>query len=142
MAVNEIDIFTASPSLKHWPATLAVAGFLAATAVAMFALLLLSLSAALLLLSAALALIARPVLTAGNTEYVATSHRLIRRRGLLKKREQEIVLSRLSDIRIDWGTWGRSLGVGALEIEGAGERMRWDGIEDPEKVRARILSLK
>jgi uncharacterized membrane protein YdbT with pleckstrin-like domain len=63
----------------------------------------------------------RPWLAWRTTHYVITSHRVLIRRGVLKRTGRDIALSRISDVSFTQTLWDRMVGAGTLTIESAGE---------------------
>jgi uncharacterized membrane protein YdbT with pleckstrin-like domain len=63
----------------------------------------------------------RPWLAWRTTHYVITSHRVLIRRGILKRTGRDIALSRISDVSFTQTLWDRMVGAGTLTIESAGE---------------------
>ncbi|MBI3549327.1 MAG: PH domain-containing protein [Elusimicrobia bacterium] len=139
---SDLHIFSVTPSVKYWPVTLALAGFIVLTGAIMLALDMLPAVGAIVFMCAGLVMTIQPALKAGNTEYVIMSDRVIAYEGVFKKTAREIMLSDVQAIRIDWGKFGDSLDVGVLELVGSAGTLTMEGVESPEKVRDRILSLK
>lgn len=139
---NDLHVFTVTPSVKYWPATLAAAGMIVLTGLIMLALQMLGAVPAIVVMCVGLVMTVHPALKAGNTEYIVMSDRIIARAGLVRKTEQEILLADVQSIRIDYGQFGESLDVALVEVIGARGSLLMEGVESPERVRERILQLK
>lgn len=139
---SEINILTLGPSLKSWIPTLTISAFVIVTGIMMFMLSILTMQTTSIVLGAGVVFLILPAFRTSNTEYFVTDRRVFRRSGLVFKRNKEIPVSEIRDIGISWGAWGKIFGVGTLTIEGASSKLKLDGVEDPEKVRERILSLR
>ena len=75
---------------------------------------------------------------ATNTKYVLTTQRLIIRMGLLGRREEQIDLGRVKDIRLTQGLSDRMIGIGQIEVistDPSTPSFRLMGVKDPRKVR-------
>jgi uncharacterized membrane protein YdbT with pleckstrin-like domain len=57
-----------------------------------------------------------------TTHYVFTSHRVLIRRGVLKRTGRDIALTRINDVGFSQSLWDRMVGAGTLTIESAGEQ--------------------
>ena len=80
---------------------------------------------------------------AANTKYVLTTQRLIIQMGLLGRKEEQIDLGRVKDIRLTQGLSDRMIGVGQIEVistDPSTPSFRLMGIKDPRKVRDLIWS--
>jgi hypothetical protein len=78
-----------------------------------------------------------------NTKYILTTQRLIIQMGLLGRREEQIDLGRVKDIRLTQGLSDRMIGIGQIEIistDPSTPSFRLMGIKDPRKVRDLIWS--
>ena len=77
-----------------------------------------------------------------NNRLVITDRRVTRRRGIIGKTIMTIELSRIQDVRIQFGILGRIFGFGTLEIESAGTsgKIVFRGIPSPKMVREKIES--
>ena len=56
-----------------------------------------------------------------TTHYVFTSHRVLIRRGVLRRSGRDISLQRISDVGFTQSLWDRLVRAGSLTIESAGE---------------------
>ena len=63
----------------------------------------------------------KPWLAWRTTHYVFTTHRVLIRRGVLKRTGRDIALQRISDVSFTQTLWDRMVGAGTLTIESAGE---------------------
>jgi uncharacterized membrane protein YdbT with pleckstrin-like domain len=74
---------------------------------------------------AAVLLLARftavPLLRWRATRYVVTTHRLLLRTGVLRRRGRDIPLARVNDVTVERGVVDRLFGCGALVVESGGE---------------------
>lgn len=138
----ELKLLTLSPSLKHWPVPLAAGAFVVVTGLACLAFLVASPPTTLVIVCVGVALTVYPALKAGNAEYVVTNLRVVVTSGLLRKTSRSLPVEEVRDVRIEWGLFGRALGVAALRVQGAGGALELEGVEEPEKVREKILSLR
>jgi uncharacterized membrane protein YdbT with pleckstrin-like domain len=57
-----------------------------------------------------------------TTHYVFTSHRVLIRRGVLRRSGRDIALQRISDVSFSQSLWDRMVRAGTLTIESAGEQ--------------------
>jgi uncharacterized membrane protein YdbT with pleckstrin-like domain len=57
-----------------------------------------------------------------TTHYVFTSHRVLIRRGVLKRTGRDISLQRISDVSFSQSLWDRMVHAGTVTIESAGEQ--------------------
>ena len=57
-----------------------------------------------------------------TTHYVFTSHRVLIRRGVLRRTGRDISLQRVNDVGFTQSLWDRMVGAGTLTIESAGEQ--------------------
>ncbi|MEA4884691.1 MAG: PH domain-containing protein [Clostridia bacterium] len=73
-----------------------------------------------------------------NTRYVLTTQRLLVTSGLLARREEQIDLARVKDIRLTQGFSDRMLGIGQIELlstDPSTPEFRLIGVSDPRRVR-------
>lgn len=63
----------------------------------------------------------RPWLGWRTTHYVITTHRVLIRRGVLRRTGRDIALQRISDVSFSQSLWDRMVGAGTLTIESPGE---------------------
>jgi uncharacterized membrane protein YdbT with pleckstrin-like domain len=57
-----------------------------------------------------------------TTHYVFTTHRVLIRRGVLRRTGRDISLQRVNDVGFSQSLWDRLVGAGTLTIESAGEQ--------------------
>lgn len=57
-----------------------------------------------------------------TTHYVFTSHRVLIRRGVLRRTGRDISLQRISDVSFSQSLWDRMVRAGTVTIESAGEQ--------------------
>ena len=57
-----------------------------------------------------------------TTHYVFTSHRVLIRRGVLRRTGRDISLQRISDVAFSQSLWDRMVRAGTVTIESAGEQ--------------------
>lgn len=78
-----------------------------------------------------------------TTEIAVTSHRLIKKTGLIALHTEELSINNIEGVRVDQGFWGRVLGFGHLRIEGTGvDKIELPPIADPVAFRAAIETAK
>lgn len=78
-----------------------------------------------------------------TTEIAVTSHRLIKKTGLVSLHTEELSINNIEGVRVDQGFWGRVLGFGHLRIEGTGvDKIELPPIADPVAFRAAIETAK
>jgi len=78
-----------------------------------------------------------------TTEIAVTSHRLIKKTGLVALHTEELSISNIEGVRVDQGFWGRILGFGHLRIEGTGvDKVELPPIADPVQFRAATETAK
>ena len=80
---------------------------------------------------------------ATNTKYVLTTERLIIQMGLLGRKEEQIDLGRVKDIRLTQGFSDRVIGIGQIKVistDASTPSFRLMGVKDPRKVRDLIWS--
>lgn len=73
-----------------------------------------------------------------NIRYTLTSQRLIIQAGLLGRREEQIDLGRVKDIRLTQGLSDRMMGIGQIEVlstDPSTPSFRLMGVKDPQRVR-------
>jgi len=75
---------------------------------------------------------------ANTTTYVLTNHRLILKTGLVGKKEDQIDLTRIKDVRVSQGMKERAMGVGRVEIissDSTSPKMVMEEIQNPKEVK-------
>jgi uncharacterized membrane protein YdbT with pleckstrin-like domain len=78
-----------------------------------------------------------------TTEIAVTSHRLVKKTGLVSLHTEELSLNNIEGVRVDQGFWGRILGFGHLRIEGTGvDAVQIPTIANPIAFRAAIETAK
>jgi hypothetical protein len=76
-------------------------------------------------------------------EIGVTSHRVVRKSGILSLHTDEIALHNVEGVRISQSLWGRMLGYGTLRVEGTGvDAVEIPAISDPVAFRAAIETAK
>ena len=90
-----------------------------------------------------LLLCVRPVVNWLTDNFVVTTDRVVRRRGLIAKNSMEIPLEAITDVRFQQGIVGRVIGAGSLIISSASERGREEfaNIRHPENVQKTIYEM-
>ena len=75
--------------------------------------------------------------------FVVTTDRVVRRRGLIAKNSMEIPLEAITDVRFQQGIIGRVIGAGSLIISSASERgsEEFADIRHPERVQKTIYEM-
>lgn len=142
MAVNELKLIETGPSPKGWPLALCAGAALTLTGLVLFVFLRFSPAASAMPALVGLALLAGPVWRSGNTRYVVTDRRLYRSEGLFFKRSQEMPVALVRDVRVRREGLAAAFGVGDVEVVGAAGGIVFAGVEDPEEIREKILSLR
>ena len=78
-----------------------------------------------------------------TTEIAVTTHRLIKKTGLIALHTEELSIHNIEGVRVDQGLWGRIFGYGHLRIEGTGvDKVELPPIADPVGFRAAIETAK
>jgi uncharacterized membrane protein YdbT with pleckstrin-like domain len=78
-----------------------------------------------------------------TTEIAVTTHRLIKKTGLVALHTEELSIHNIEGVHVDQGLWGRILGYGHLRIEGTGvDKIELPPIADPVQFRAAIETAK
>ena len=75
---------------------------------------------------------------ANATTYILTDHRLILKKGLVGKKEDQIDLARIKDVRVKQGIKERAMGIGSIEIisaDSSSPNMVMEGIKGPNEVK-------
>jgi uncharacterized membrane protein YdbT with pleckstrin-like domain len=142
MQVNEIKLVVVGPSLKNWPVPLIIGGLLALTGMLMLLLGFISFKATVLLICLGLAFIAGPVWQASNTQYFITNLRVAVLSGLFSKKQLEIAIPELQDIQITRSPMQDFWGIGSVVLRGPRGILIFEGVEEPESLKEKILSLK
>lgn len=63
-----------------------------------------------------------PLLQRQTTHYVFTTHRVLIRRGVLRRAGRDIALQRISDVGFEQSLWDRIVKAGTVTIESSGEQ--------------------
>ena len=143
MPDNEIKLITTSPSFLNWPKSLGGGAFLILTGILLIFLGAFSTVFNILVALVGAGFMAWAALVVANTQYCVTNNRVLIDSGLLKGRSAEAELGSVDVIRVRRTHLQEALGLGDLVIEcGAGRALVFEGVEDPEKLRERILALK
>ena len=99
--------------------------------------------AALLLFVLGLIVFFRMMIRKWTTEIGVTSHRFVKKTGLVSLRTDEIALPNIEGVRVAQGFWGRIWGYGHLRIEGTGvDAVQLPTIADPVGFRRAIETAK
>ena len=78
-----------------------------------------------------------------TTELGITSHRFVKKTGLISLRTDEIALPNIEGVKVVQGFWGRIWGYGRLRIEGTGvDAVQLPTIADPVGFRRAIETAK
>jgi uncharacterized membrane protein YdbT with pleckstrin-like domain len=78
-----------------------------------------------------------------TTEIGVTSHRLVKKTGLLSLHTEELSLTNIEGVKVDQGFWGSIFGFGHLRIEGTGvDAVQLPIIANPVAFRAAIETAK
>jgi len=78
-----------------------------------------------------------------TTEIGVTSHRLIKKTGLISLHTEELSINNIEGVKVDQGFWGSILGFGHLRIEGTGvDAVQLPVIANPVAFRAAIETAK
>jgi len=142
MPDNEIKLITVSQSFLNWPKCLGAGALLILTGILLVFLGAFSTAFDLLVVVVGLGLITRVAAVVANASYFVTNHRVVAVCGVLKKRAAEAALQSVTGISVRRGPLQETLGLGDLVIECAGGPIVFEGVEEPEKLRERILALK
>ena len=99
--------------------------------------------AALALLVLGLIVFFRMMIRKWTTEIGVTSHRFVKKTGLVSLRTDEIALPNIEGVKVAQGIWGRIWGYGHLRIEGTGvDAVQIPTIADPVGFRRAIETAK
>ena len=142
MSPAELKVLVVSPSIKNWPVALGIALLVTVTGLLGLVLLILNLQEATLILAVGMGILVGPALQTANTEYWVTNARVVERGGIFAKTETGLVLSEIKKMKITRNKLQKALGVGNLEIAAAAGSKTLAGVEDPEAIRDKILTLK
>ncbi|MBI5244936.1 MAG: PH domain-containing protein [Elusimicrobia bacterium] len=141
---GEMKLVATSTSFKNWPKCFVGGALLIMTGILLLALDAFAPIADLLVAFAGVGLIAWAAVNVANTHYCVTNNRIIAQSGLLKGRSAEAELRSVKGISVRQTPIQESLGVGDLLIDvgSAAGPLVFEGVNEPEKLRERILSLK
>ena len=139
MSPAEIKLVVASPSIKNWPFALGVSVLVTLTGFAVM--FIVSLHAAVLILAVGMGILVWPTLHSGTPKFGVTNTRLVGRTGFMTKKESSIPVRGIREIKIIRTPIQKTLGVGNLEAHHPEGTIRFEGIDDPESVRERILAV-
>ena len=142
MTPNEIKLLSSSPSITNWPKSLALGAFVILTGAISMALLITTVPAGLVMVCAGISLTVWPALQAANTEYFVSNMRVLICQGFFHKKERFVSLSDIREIHIRRTPLQEKLGTGDVELVCLAGRLVLEGMEDPEKVREKILTLR
>jgi hypothetical protein len=137
---NEIKIVRTSPSLKNWAAFLLGGGACLVTGLILAMLEHSGLGAAAA--AAGLGAIAWASIASANTHYTVTNRRLVVEKGLKSAAVAEADIRSISGARVFQTPLQQAFGVGDVAVDCGGGGIVFAGVEDPEKLCARILSLR
>jgi uncharacterized membrane protein YdbT with pleckstrin-like domain len=99
--------------------------------------------AALVLFALGLIVFLRMMIHKWTTEIGITSHRFVKKTGLVRLRTDEIALPNIEGVKVAQGIWGRIWGYGRLRIEGTGvDAVDLPTIADPVGFRRAIETAK
>jgi uncharacterized membrane protein YdbT with pleckstrin-like domain len=99
--------------------------------------------AALLLFALGVIVFFRMMIRKWTTELGITSHRFVKKTGLISLRTDEIALPNIEGVKVVQGFWGRIWGYGRLRIEGTGvDAVQLPTIADPVGFRRAIETAK
>ena len=98
---------------------------------------------ALALFAFGLVVFFRMMIRKWTTEIGITSHRFVKKTGLISLRTDEIALPNIEGVKVTQGVWGRIWGYGHLRIEGTGvDAVTLPTIADPVGFRRAIETAK
>lgn len=139
MPKEELKIYVDSPSVKCRPWVWLCAAILVLTGLTCMVLV----HRAAVVMSALGAMLAGGLLLwIANTEYVVTNTRVIRRGGILRSKGTEALLRDIRGLEIHQTPMQRLLGIGDLEIVLEIGSIVFAEIDEPEKLRAKLESLR
>ncbi len=99
--------------------------------------------AALLLSAIGVIVFFRMMIRKWTTELGITSHRFVKKTGLISLHTDEIALPNIEGVKVAQGFWGRIWGYGRLRIEGTGvDAVQLPTIADPVGFRRAIETAK
>lgn len=139
---NEIRLLSTARSVKSWPLLLAVGAFVAVTGLVSLLFQVFSAQGALALTALGLGLLGYPLVQAANTEYVVTNLRVAVISGAFAKSERHLPIAEVREVKVQRTGLQQTLGIGDVLLTGSGGTLVLAGVEEPEKVREKILSLR
>jgi uncharacterized membrane protein YdbT with pleckstrin-like domain len=99
--------------------------------------------AALVLFAVGVIVFFRMMIRKWTTELGITSHRFVKKTGLISLHTDEIALPNIEGVKVMQGFWGRIWGYGRLRIEGTGvDAVQLPTIADPVGFRRAIETAK
>jgi len=139
---NEIKLLQSSSSVKSRPVALICGGFIFFTGFLFLVLLIFPAKISLLIIALGAGLIGVPVLRATHAEYTVTNLRVVTRAGVFVHVQKEIPIADLRDAAVLRTGLQEILGVGDVVLHGSAGDFVIEGVDEPEKLRDKILSLK
>jgi len=141
MPLAELKLLSIRSSVKNQPILLALALIVILTG--LFGRVLgMPLEGAVLLVAVGMAFLVWPALHTANTEYRVMDSSVVAVGGFFAKSEKVFSISGIQEFRIRRTPLQKMFGVGDLEIVHAEGALSFVGIEDPEGVRDKILTLR
>jgi uncharacterized membrane protein YdbT with pleckstrin-like domain len=141
MAPNELKILVVSPSGKNWAVLIGLGFLVALTGVLGMVLDFLPMPTALGATAAGVAFLIWPAMNMANTEYVVTDLRVAVVSGIFVKSESSMAIAQVKEVRVVQRGLQSAFDIGDLELLSPSGTLRLAGVEEPEKVREKILSL-
>ncbi len=84
-------------------------------------------------------LFARWAINMKTTEFAVTDHRVVLKRGLLKRTTQEIAIDTVEGVELVQSLWGRLFGYGRIAVRGTGEAIvQFPNMTEPVAFRKAI----
>jgi uncharacterized membrane protein YdbT with pleckstrin-like domain len=97
---------------------------------------------ALLTLGVFLPLLLIPYIRSRVTEMAVTNKRVVLKQGLIRRKTLELRFSKIEQVSVDQGIFGRILGYGNIKVCGTGGSLEtFEGIADPMELRSQIYRL-
>lgn len=75
-----------------------------------------------------------------STELAVTTHRVIGKKGLLRRDAKDSMLDKVQNVTINQGVWGRIFNYGHVTVTTAGESITFSGIAKPGVFKAAVIS--
>ena len=98
-----------------------------------------NLVAQLFLLLVAFLLVIRAEIRRYSTRYFVTDYRIIRKDGILRRRETVFPYRQLERVQLSQGIFERMFGIGTIVIDTGDDQMLIESVGDPRKIEQAIM---